>query len=96
VTFRPKLTDAQRCMLRAIDDRPDAADEGWAEVELLFEYRRPRPMARFLFAATCLKVGDALRRKGLIDPNGDPRLTAAGIAELQFGRTEWTVDGRVV
>ena len=70
-----RLTDAQKAMLRAIDDYADEGS-GWAEVELHFLYARPQP--RFLEMAICKSIGDALIRKGLIVDADGPRLTDAG------------------
>lgn len=86
-----KLTTAQRCMLRAIDDFADPGS-GWAEVETQFMANRSLP--RYLEMAICKSVGDALVRKGLIVDEEGPQLTALGREVLSIGRTEWRDDGR--
>lgn len=87
-----KLTDAQRCMLRMIDDFGDP-DDGWAEVILQFSCQRSMPDP--LISAVCDRVIRALEKKGLVEPGAGPALTEAGLTELQRGRTEWAPDGTV-
>jgi hypothetical protein len=67
-------------MLRLVARFADNESEGWAEVELQFDCDRGLP--DYLVAATCKRVEDALRRKGLLVASGEPRLTAAGHAAL--------------
>lgn len=72
------LTDAQACMLRLVA-RFGGEAEGWCEIELQYTCERTTPkLPTYLEASICKKVGDALRRKGLIDPEGYPILTEAG------------------
>lgn len=84
------LTEAQRRMLRAIDTRA-APQGGWAEVELEFISHSSVP--QYLESITCFRVGEALRRKGLIEEDGGPVLTAIGVEALQVGRIAWRRDG---
>jgi hypothetical protein len=86
------LTDAQRCMLRAIDDTTGG---DWEEIERLFKSRRPSKLPTYLEAATCKSVGDALQRKGLIlEEDHGPVFTPIGLGLLALhGRKRWRLDG---
>lgn len=92
--MRPKLTDAQRCMLRCIAEYGEPGD-GWAPIEASFFDHRAIP--RYLELSTSKRVGDALIRKGLIvqTDDGGPALTNAGVTEFALGNAEWLPDGRV-
>lgn len=76
------ITDAQLCLLRCIS-RFANDGAGWAEVELQYLCERTtEALPSRLEASVCKRVGDALRRKHLIDADGAPLLTEVGKAVL--------------
>jgi hypothetical protein len=90
-----KLTDAQRCLLRVIDDLGSTRDSvDWTAVDVEYFRRRPLPDVKRDYTPTARIVANALRRRGLIYEHGGPELTQAGSDELMTGRLDWLPDGR--
>lgn len=94
-----RFTDAQRRLLKVIDDFAEPG-EGWGEVQLQFIERSPR-LPKNLEGSTFQKVFAALVARGLCStpPNisDGPVLTPKGERLMHdHGRINWTESGRVV